>query len=328
MKHGTRWKLELFAENTIKAKRGLGLNIVMTKRLVALLYALNGKPIDHAAVMNSYAIVKDGSSVLSAFRGNMSICIAAMLSLEGNPKALFDHTVAVYGMMKDAGFWRSDFLAVAAYMVASNTDPENYRATVARMRSFYEGMKAQQWLYTGADDSIFAATLALSEVDIRQGVDGIGRLYELLGPGFLAKNSVQMLAQIMVAGGRSDPAAAERVLALRNAFRAQKMPLDKAYTLPSLGVLALLPADVNVIVQDIREAMALLRSHKGFGAFSVSKQEILLYASAVTASGYNEDVEGDIVTAAASTAIINIIIAMQTAMCAAAAGGAAAASSG
>jgi hypothetical protein len=327
MKHGTRWRLDLFAENTRKAKKGLGLNNIMAKRLVALIYALEGKPIDHTAVMNSYDIVKSSTGVLSAFRGNMSICIAAMLSLKGNPKMLFDRTAAVYDMMKDAGFGRSDFLAVAAYMVAANTEPENYQATVARMRSFYEGMKAQHRLYIGADDNIFAAILALSDVDQKYGIDNVERLYELLGSDFLAKNSVLMLAQIMVAGGMSGPAAADRVLALRNAFKAQKMPLDKAYTLPSLGILALLPVDVDAVVRDIGEAQALLKAEEGFGILSVSKQEMLMYAAAITASGYAEDVESGIIKAAASTSMINIIIAMQTAMCAAVAGGAAAAAS-
>ena len=327
MKHGIRWKLELFAENVRKAKKGLGLNVVMSKRLVALLYALDGKPIDHNAVVSSYAIVKSNTGAFSAFRGDMSICIAAMLSLKGNPETLFNRTSAVYDMMKGAGFWGSDFLAVAAYVIASNADPEDYQTTVARMRSFYEGIKAQRRLSTGADDNIFAAVLALSGIEPKQGVDSVERLYSQIRSEFLSKNSALMLAQAMVAGGMSDQASADRIIALRNAFKAQKIPLDKAYALPSLGILALFPADVNIIVQDIKEAQTFLRAQKGFGSLSVSKQEILLYAVAITASGYTEDVESSIVTATTSTSIINIIVAMQIAMCTAMAGAVATATS-
>ncbi|MCL2510320.1 MAG: DUF4003 domain-containing protein [Methanomassiliicoccaceae archaeon] len=313
MKHGTRWKLELFAENTRKAKKGLGLKSVMAKRFAALLYALEGKPLDHNAVMNAYAAMKAAAGVLSVFRGNTSIFIAAMSSLKGDPKVLFDRTSAVYDMMKDAGFWRSDFLAVAAYTVAANAEPKDYQATVDRMRTFYEGMKAQRWLFTGADDNIFAAMLALSGVDPKEGVERIGQFYILLGPGFLAKNSVLMLSQILVAC-EMPVQTADRVIALRDAFRERKIPLDRAYTLPLLGILAMLPVDVNTVVQDITEAQTHLREQKGFGVLSVQKQELLLYAASIVVSGYAEDVESGIVTATTATSITNMIIAMQVAM--------------
>ncbi len=65
-----------------------------------------------------------------------------------------------------------------------------------------------------------------------------------------SKNSVQTLAQVLILSGDCD-AAANRVLALRDALRDQKLRLDKTYTLPSLGVLALLPVEKDSIVQDI-----------------------------------------------------------------------------
>ena len=323
VKHGTRWKLELFAENVRKSKKGLGLNSAMAKRLAALLYALEGKPLDRSAIMGAYAAMKTTAGVFSVFRGNTSMFIATMSSLKGDPKALFDRTSAVYDMMKDAGFWRSDFLAIAALTVAANADPNDYQTTVGRMRSFYEGMKAQRWWNTGADDNIFAAMFALSGIDPKEGVERVEQFYNLLRPGLLAKNSVLMIAQILVAGGMPVQAA-DRVIALRDACRAQKIPLDRAHVLPLLGILAMLPVDVNTIVQDIKEAQAHLRAQKGFGIFSVQKQELLLYATSIMVSGYAEEVESGIVTAAAATSVTNMIIAAQVAMCAALAGAAAA----
>lgn len=301
----------MFAENTKRAKDGIKLEPVEARRVAALIYTLKGRPFDIDAVKRSRNLMKSSTGVFSALRGNMSTCIATMLSLNGNPKLQFDHTVEVYDMMKNAGFWRSDFLAVAAYLVAESASPEDYQPIVNRMRSFYEEMKSLHVFNTGSDDIIFAAILALSDKDTRHSVRSVELLYQRLGPEFLAKNSVLALAQILAAGDMSDQAAADRVLALRSAFKAHKVPMDKAYTIPSLGILALLPGDVNTIVQDVAEAQVHLRAQKGYGALSVSKQELLLFAVAITASGYTEGVEGGLVTATVSTSIINIIISAQ-----------------
>ena len=322
MKHGTHWKIELFAENAKKAKRGLGVNAAMAKRLVALLYTVDGKPVDQRAIVSSRDIMKSNVGVFSVFRGNSSILIAAMSALKGDPKTLFDRTSAVYDMLKEAGFWRSDFLAVAAFMIAANEKPENYRLTAERTRFIYEGTKAQHKLIIGADDCIFAAMLALSGVDPKVCIERVEQFYGSMSKEFLAKNSVIMLAQIMAAGGMQGQAAVERVLALRGALKAKKVSFDRAYILPLLGVLALFPDEVNSIAQDIEEAISLLKAQQGIGLF-ISKQEMLMYAAAIAASGYAEETESGI-AAVVSTSVINMIIAAQMAMYAAVSGAAAA----
>jgi len=52
----------------------------MIKRLAALIYTMDGKPIDCGRIVNSYAVMKSGTSVISAFRGNASMCVAAIVA--------------------------------------------------------------------------------------------------------------------------------------------------------------------------------------------------------------------------------------------------------
>jgi len=123
------------------------------------------------------------------------------------------------------------------------------------------------------------------------------------------------LAQVLVLGG-SDTAA-DRVLILRDALRERKIKLDKSYTLPSLGVLAMLSVDTGKAISDIGDAQTYLRAQKGFGAMSVDTQELLLYAAAIVAGEYAQNIKDGILTAALSTSIVNIIIAQEAAMIAA-----------
>jgi hypothetical protein len=248
-----------------------------------------------------------------------------MMSLKENGSEVFTNTLAVYDLMKKAKFRASDYLAVASYEIAVNSTPDMFQQVVTRAREFYSGMKARSWFNTGEDDYIFSAMLALSDINVKDGVEQIDALYQQLKPAFRAKNSVQTLAQILVISGNCSKTA-ERVLELREALKNQKIRLDKTYTIPSLGVLALLPVETDVIVQDIHEAQLFLRSQKGFGSFSVTMQELLLLASAIVAAGYAENMDNEVIKASLSTSVASIIIAQQIAVImAASAGGAAAA---
>jgi len=319
-------KLALFAENAQLIKKDFTWHNVMTKRLAALLYALDGRRIDCAAIRDCHAFIKNSTGVFSEFRGNMAIAVAALLSLSGDRDGQLADTLAVYDMLKAAKLRRSDFLAIAAYQIASHSEPDSYKETVARTRAFYDGMKANHFLLTAQDDYIFAAMLGLSGIEVKEGTARIERLYQRLKPEFWANKPVQDLAQVLTLGGKSE-SAAERVLILRDAFKESKLRMDRAYTLPLLGVLSLLPAGTDALVRDVAAAQDYLRSQKGFSSFSIDVQQLLLCSSAIVASTYAEGLNDDLLTASLTTSIANIIIAQEAAMIAAAATASAAASS-
>lgn len=167
--------------------------------------------------------------------------------------------------------------------------------------------------------------LGLSDISIETGLTGMERLYASLKPEFLSGNAVQALTQVLVLGG-DNPDMVKRVLTLRDAFRARGIRLDREYTLPSLGVLSLLPADEESLARNTASSYDFLRGQQGFGIWSVTKQELLIFSSALVALDYTDETKSGILSAAVSTNITNIIIAQQTAIAAAAASSAAAAS--
>ena len=85
--------------------------------------------------------------------------------------------------------------------------------------------------------------------------------------------------------------------------------MDKAYTLPILGILALLPVDTNSLIREIDSVQAFLRNQKGFGTFSVTQQELLMFATSMVVSDFADKIKDDMVRAALSTSITSIMIA-------------------
>ncbi|MEO2205523.1 DUF4003 family protein [Paenibacillus pabuli] len=319
-------RVELFVSNVQLIKKSFKWQNPMMHRLAALLYAAENKTADGEAIRQSHDLMKQNTNLFSVFRGNSAISIAAMLSLTTDQESKMADTLHVYDLMKQIKFRTSDFLAAAAYQIAAQATPDQFQYTVERAKAFYDQMKAKHRFLTGQDDYIFAAMLALSDLDVESGVARLEQLYRELKPEFSPGNSVQALTQVLVLGD-DNPESSARVLALQEAFRKRSIRLDKTYTLSSLGVLSLLPVNQDTLVDQVQETVDWLREQKGFGAWSITKQELLLFSSALVAVQHVENLRSGVLTTTLSTSITNIIIAQQAAMASAAAASAAAAAS-
>jgi hypothetical protein len=193
-------------------------------------------------------------------------------------------------------------LAFAAYIIAANADPGRYTEIVARMSSLYRGMsKRHQSTDSFSSEYAYMAMRAISDAAESE-VEIFERLYERLSTELPKKSGVITIAQILAIGGKLDHETVHRVFTLNKAFMAQNMTFGGKSTLPLLGILALLSDDVGQIVRDTKEAHKFIGAQKEFGDISVEEQ--LIYAVAIVASGYPDDVKEDMLIAAVGTYVI------------------------
>ena len=312
MNNSIQDKLALFTNNYQIIKNNFGLNNTLTKQMAAFLYAQADKTIDYEAISQCLMLIKQNTGLFSFFRGHMTLCIATLLSLSSNPQDLLSKTLKVYDLLKSKKFRASLYLVITAYQIVSQSKPSEYETVVTRTRAFYDGIKANHFFYTGQDDNPFVAMLGQSDLDVVSGVARVDKIYSQLKNNFRAKNSVQSLAQVLALSSENN--MEHRVLALSDALRTQKTKLDKTYTLPLLGILALLPTEIDVIVRAIDETQSILRTKKGFGMFSINKQGLLLFVAALVADEYAPESKDDVLTTTLSTSIMNIIIAQHNAI--------------
>jgi len=310
-------KLELFAENTLSIKDDFIWQEPMAKRLASLTYTLEGKSINSEAIKECHELIKSEVGAFSTFRGNMAVYIAASLSLRENPEALLAHTLEVYEMLKREGFWASDYLVVTAYEIAANTETHNFEYIAARSMEFYKEMKSNIRFHIGQDDYIFAAMLAMSGIDIHEGGLKLRHLFSQLKSefsAFISRGSIAMLAQMLVLGNSTEECV-EHMLQLNRVLRKKKIRLDKTYTVASMGVLGMLAVDKYAFAEDLIAARDYLRTQKGFGALSVTTQEVLLYGVSLIANIYTAN--NNIMRTGVTNSITNLLIAQQVAMIAA-----------
>ena len=331
MKDRLQEKLMVFAENSQKIRSDFPWQDGMAKRLVASVYAMGDRTLDSDAIRECHKMIKDEVGIFSSFRGNLSLYIASALSLYEQPEQLLSDMIQVYKLLKQEKFRSSDFLAATAFEIVANAKSENFALIVNETKEFFDQMKASHRLRVGGDDYIFAAMLALSDVSLHTGVEKLNHLYSQLRSEFgitTPGSSILALSQMLVLGESTDECV-RNTLQLNEALRERKIRLDRTYVLPSLGVLGLLPIDKDIIINDLIAARDYLRDQKGFGALTVSDQELLLYSVSFVADSHKCDLEDSTTKANITANVTNIIIAQQVAMMAAivAASTAAAASS-
>ena len=99
-------KLELFTCNAQIIKKEFTWQNPLTKRLAALLYALEGRTVDCVAIRQCLVLIKQNTGAFSNFRGKMALCVAALLSLSPNPQEVFSETLKVYDLLKGVKRYR------------------------------------------------------------------------------------------------------------------------------------------------------------------------------------------------------------------------------
>jgi len=318
-------KTERFAENYHSIRKHFIWHEPMIKRLVSLVYALDDKDIDLDKITYCHNLMKAETGIFSTFRGNLAIYVAAMLALDYDPYKRFTDTLEAYNLLKGEKFWASDYLVASAYEVARWGGQKGLKNVAVRAMQFYRGLKANHRFHIGQDDYIFVVMLALSDIEVSDGVDRVKQIFMRLRPEFFSRNSALYLAQMLVLSGKGEDSV-DDVLHLNRMLKQQGIRLNKTYTLPSLGVLSMLDTDHSAMANAIDDTMAALRRIRGFGRFSVSKQELLMHVVAIVSSVYLNGLD-DVAKASLSTNITNLIIAQQAAMLGACVGASVAASS-
>lgn len=234
------------------------------------------------------------------------------MSLSSDPELLFGNALAAYQFLKEEKLSACSYLACAALQIAKEVDPDFYEDTAKRTKAIYNRFKSKHRMLTGQDDYVYAALLALSDWDDTRGLWRVDVFYNRLKDDFPVKNSVQTLAQVLALSGMGYDDV-WRVLALRDAFANEDIKMSRANTVPALGVLAMLPGQVEEITAGFCEIRDALVGLKAFTKLSSSTQEAVVVVSAIQAKRLSMR-EQTLVGAALSSSLASIIAAQQTAM--------------
>lgn len=269
-------------------------------------------------------ILKENTGVFSNFRSYIKLPMIAMMAVSNDPQGKLKRALDVYAALKEH-FFTSDYLPLAAMSIAEMAEPAQYEELARRTRRIYDLMKDEHPFLTSSEDSVFAALLALSDKPDEELVRDAEQCYNILKPNFFSGDAVQSLSHVLALCDGDAEVKCSRAMAIFKALKETGNKYGTGYELATLGVLAMLPGEVDDIAEDVATMASLLKGRKGYGIFGAAKAQRLMHAAMIVVSEYLGDANA--MQAAAVTSTISIIIAQQAAVCASVAASAAAASS-
>lgn len=312
MRENLQSRCTLFIENRDLIKSAFKWENGYIFPICASIYASKGMRVNVEKMLACREILRQKTGVFSYIRGTSKMATVSTLALSDNPGVQMDRIMTVYEHLKGV-FTGSAYLPVAAAVIADLTEPHQYVEITQRTRMFYDRMKSAHPFLTGAEESTFAALLAMSELDMNHLEREMEQCYTILKPSFFSANAVQSLSQILALGAGDAKDKCAKTMEIFEYLKNRGCKYGTGYELSTLGVLALLDEEVSVLADDILSAENFLKQQKGFGAFGVGSKQRIMYAGMLTMC----DCVGDTKTlqSAALNGVVSLVIAQQVAMC-------------
>ena len=292
--------------------------------ICAAIITEKGMRADPERLRNCRELLKDQTGVFSDFRSTAKLPMIAMMSVDSNPSSKLKHAIDVYERLKEH-FWGSQYLPVASMAISDMVDPGYYKEMASHTRHIYNLLKSKHPFLTSAEDSVFSAMLAVSRKTDERIVAETEACYRYLKPHFFSGNAVQSLSHVLALCEGSAEEKSAATLQLFNELKARGYKYGTEYELATLGILAMLPADKEMVIQDLIEVDDFLANQKGYGFFGLGRKQRLMHAGLIVTGDYLKDTRMMHTTATHSA--LALIAAQQAAMCAAIAASSAAAAS-
>ena len=314
MNEQTQIRLERLIENRDRIKTVFTWDSGLIHLSCAGIYTAKDKTVDIRMLQNCKELLKQKVGIFSNFRSTASSPIVAMLAVSEIPEQTLENGLIVYELLKK-DFWGSEYLPLAAMIIAQMAQPDEYERIASRTRFIYNSMKAEHPFLTSGEDSAFCALLSLSEQPDDVLLRDSEECYRILKPYFFSANAVQSLSHVLALCDGHAESKCERTMELFNKLKLSGYKYGTEYELPTLGLLANSGGNLDSIVADIIEINSWLASQKGFGFFSsISTKQRLMYAGILAQKEYSRN---DTMQNAAINGTISLIIAQEVAMCAA-----------
>jgi len=332
MEDRIRQKADLMADNYRVLKKNFKWESAQLNHFGAMVHTTKGIGVDAELLGKVKRFLKENTGWTSQFRGYNLFILSNLLCLEENYEELFSRITELYEKLRDEGLKNRAELPLTAYVIAKETDRAQWDFSIKRMIAFYQRMKENHFWLTSSDDYVYAAILAVIDMDVEKATDEIETCYTMLNDkGFHKGNNLQTLSHILAVGEES---AFDKCNKTAWIFRGLKesgcCPVN--YGLASVGVLALVAPDVQKVIEEVAEAYEYIYKKEGYGFWSIDKTTRAMLAASLVSDFYIDGIQKGILQVTLGNSIRAILIAQQqaavAAACAASAASASAASAG
>lgn len=276
---------ELLIENkeVIKSSFRFSYNYMLI--MGASLLANKGVLVSKEEIEECRSIIKRNSSAFSYFRGSLEIPMTAKMILSDDPEEYFSGIKSISERLENNKFFKSYFAVVAAIIIYDRVENKDFTKYINKTKLIYEQMKRDHSILTSNDDIVFAALLAVSNIDVDNLLLEMDECYRLLKSDFNSFNN-QELSHILALDVGAPGLKVKKFIELYQGFKAEKLNFGKSYGAIALAVLSLLDIDADEALYQVSKTHDFLLVQKGFSGWHMVKSERLSYAALLVTKAY------------------------------------------
>ena len=131
----------------------------------AVLYANRKEEIPQDKVKKIRTYIKENTSRMSSFRGDILYILSFLISMEENSRIFIEALLGTYNELTEAGFKDSQYLVLASYAIVKHSEGTSSSIYINRMMDIYKTMKKKYKNIINEGDYLECALLSLSGVD-------------------------------------------------------------------------------------------------------------------------------------------------------------------
>lgn len=243
-----------------------------------LLYTLNNYDVNVERIDEASNLIKKNTGLFSDFRGNEKQILITKMVLSDDMEGYLTKVIECHNILKKSKSFASGFSILLCIQIVDKVDPIDYEKYINKTKEVHEMMKKNHKWITAAEDTPFAAMLAIAGKDIDVLEAEMEEEFNILVANFkktfVDKNCIQTISHVLclVEGDPIDKC--NKVSSLYNALKNDKRKVD------TYGVVALatLTDELSLCLENISAIDDYLSKIKEFSRLKMSGAMRRMYA--------------------------------------------------
>ncbi|MBP5608664.1 MAG: DUF4003 family protein [Lachnospiraceae bacterium] len=291
MRDKIRERCELLIKNRKAIVKGFSMEKELMSVSAAMIFTGIGREADVEKLKECKKILAKHTGLFSKFRKNVDLVLESRMALSEDPEKYIGELVDTCNKLRKSKMKENDFTIIAAMLICDLGKTENIDEVMTRYTEIMKRMKKEHPFITDEADSSYVMLLALSERDIDPIISDMEECF-----GYFSKtrnaevgiDAIQGMGEVLALSGGDIKAKCERVDKIYALFKEKKAGFSGGREFTSLGALADIDAGEETLVDQIMEAVGILKEDSAFGSSSVDKGRRLMYAAILVADCYRD----------------------------------------
>ncbi len=306
MKQELLEKCQLFVENKNVMDKSFVWDSAYIMPLCAILHTEKNMQINVDKMKECKKLLKEKVGMFSDLRSYGELVLISKMAMNDNPDQYLQKMLSAYELLKKNKLSGSSYACVVAMLLVEHIDVSEWETILQKARDIYAGMKKNHPFLTGMEDVSFAVMMAMSDLSQESILKDAEACYKLLSKTFSASDGTQTLSHLLSMNTQDSESKCANVLELHQAFKAKKKQFSNS-SIVMYGILNMMDADKETLLEEIIEVDEYLKGQKGFGFWGIDTHQRLMYATMLVMDQY--DVKSTQIQVSMVSSVIGTIIA-------------------